>query len=282
MSNGMPPMDELLKQLSGKLNTMNQARDRATPQQARTIADDSSAYPWLKADVRTALSLSNAPVAVKNSVAQSAAQAALKAGAAHVTDAVKGVTSKLNTKSHFSWSSPGDLIRTSSRYTTGALMAPLEMASNMIGAQLGVLNKYAPKTGPLSHGATMPWNPLAPVIAGGNALIHGKGGSFIKDMAKTEKHAIWDTTFGAEGTTLASAVNQPFAAQGHGYFMSQQVAEAQGQKAKEIRGTTPGGRAWTMGRYLGQDLINSHLVKDENAGAYNVVSGLTDMAATWY
>lgn len=288
----MPTPAELRARATARLNAINMAADRATPAVAQAVNDDANDYPWLHPDVRTALALANAPSTVKARVAQSAAQAAIANGAAYAADAsrmaqaakatadfqkeqfTKNMTdvvfgalraNGLNAKK-FKWAS-ADPLRATIRYGTAALNAPIEMLQTSIAAPLGAAAK---------NGAATPGGLAAVMASPTNAK------KLIGDVASATKKAWWDDTFGAGSTTLATAMESPFGAQGTGYFMGAGVAAKAAQRTRDVRGTTEANHAWTLGRVAGAGLIQNRLVKDENSTAYNVVSGLADAGvAIW-
>lgn len=228
------------------------ARDRALPTVAETLGHDAVEYPWMKADVLTALSLTGAPGQVKDAIAQSAAQQAFKAGA-FVTPTKKPKKG--------GWSI-GKIFRTGVKYTTAALSAPQEAANNVIGAGLNFANKYG----------------IAAPTGGGVAGALITSGASAGQIARDAGAAVKGASQAFKATTLAQMIDHR-SESGTGYFASKAIMDRQSEAARQARGVDSSGQAWTLGRYAGQQALNGGLVKSSNEAAYNLLSGAIDFGA---
>ena len=234
---------DLADRETSRLNQVNTARDQAMPDVAQLLHQNLTDYPWMHADALTALSLAKAPPKVTEGVAQAAAAAAMRSGAANLI-ATTRMAATTSTPGH-KWYDVGNWVRTGTRYATAALSTPVEMAQNIVGGSLG-------------------------------AAYSGDWGHFGKQM--------WDTTLGAEGTTLDAMLTGKNA--GDGYFASGQAHEQQATMARQIRGTNEQGQAWTLGRAVKQLAYDAHLDKPKadgsDGGAAGLLSGVLDFAfAAW-
>ena len=289
------------QQYADLVSRVQSSAAKATPQMATNIVNDHKQYPWLDANVVAYLNSEGASDLVKRTAAYASARAGMvsaqtfleqpdpsvAAAGSELANIAAGALARAPRKRGFwektfhplNWlgekagAAVGSHVRAAGkgvvRGVTTALAAPYQATQNVIGK--GLINPVANTIGDVAHGR---WSELPGDIA--KQAVHGAA-------AALGPAGLDATTWrrGSDGRPFESgAVMATDAAQsilhpdkmGSGFFAGKGVQDLTADEAKRVRGTDPGGHAWTIGRFVAAPL-------PQDSGWHKALSGTVDIAS---
>lgn len=265
------------------------AATTATPAMAQGMVVDSQQYPWLNPKIIAALNMSGASESARQVAAYAAAVGGMRKGDAFLEPPApakkkKGFWDKLGPVSWVgrkvgdagAWTGdhlPGWVrapVKGASRYTTAALSAPYQVLQNNLGRN--VLDPMADTFGDIVHGRLQDLPKDLGRQAWGSVKTLGNPLGTPLGMPKKNANGRYvDPSFDA--TDLGQMI-QHGDKSGSGFFAGEGIQKLTGEAAQRVRGTDPGGHAWTIGRFVTAPLPQDSAVHKYVSGAIDMYSAL--------